>query len=180
MIYIFLADGFEEVEALTPVDYLRRSGLSVVCVGVGKKLVEGAHKIVVEADVELSSCEFNLEGSMVVLPGGLKGTENLNSNEQVCRILEQSSKVGSLAAICAAPSILGRLNLLKGKKACCYPGFEKFLFGAQVVNKDVVLSDRIITSKGAGTAQQFSFEIVKFMCGEEASRKLQKEVQWAF
>ena len=178
MVYVFLAHGFEEVEALTPVDYLRRSGLEVVCVGVGSKLIQGAHKIVVEADDELSSCEVNLAGNMIILPGGLQGTENLKSNEKVCNILKKASEVGSLAAICAAPTILGSLNLLKGKEACCYPGFEKLLVGAKVVDCDVVVSGNIITSKGAGTAQQFSFEIVKFLLGHEASNKLKTDVQW--
>lgn len=178
MVYLFLADGFEEVEALTPVDYLRRVGLDVCCVGVGGKKVVGAHKIVVESDCVLDDVNFNLSKSMVVLPGGLKGTENLNSSERVCNVVKEVSVVGSLAAICAAPSILGRLKLLVGKKACCYPGFEKFLLGAQVVNDKVVLCENVITSKGAGTAQQFSFKMVEFLLGVESAERLIQCVQF--
>ena len=178
MVYVFLADGFEEVEALTPVDYLRRAGLEVCCVGVTGKKVTGSHNIVVESDVELKNLDCELNGAMVVLPGGLKGTQNLNSDENVIKILKKANEVGSLAAICAAPSILGRLNFLVGKKACCYPGFEKFLTGAFVVNEKVVVCENVITSKGVGTAQQFSFEIVNFLLGNEFGLKLQKEVQW--
>lgn len=179
MVYVFLANGFEEVEALTPVDYLRRSGLDVCCVGVGGKLINGAHGIRIETDETLNDCNFKLEKSMLVLPGGLQGTENLNSNEKVLDVVKKASKVGSLAAICAAPSILGRLNLLNGKKACCYPGFEKFLIGADVVDKKVVLCDNVITSQGAGTAQQFAFEIVSFLKDSTVCEKLKKEVRWS-
>ena len=175
---MLLADGFEEVEALTPVDYLRRAGLEVFCVGVGKKEIIGAHNIEIQSDGVLEDLDFNLDGAMVVLPGGLRGTENLNANDKVIEILKKANEIGNLAAICAAPSILGRLNFLAGKQACCYPGFEKFLVGAEVVDRDVVASGNIITSKGAGTAQQFSFEIVKFLLGDGASIKLKKEVQW--
>lgn len=178
MVYVFLADGFEEVEALTPVDYLRRSDLDVCCVGVDKKFIVGAHKIVVEADEVLSDCNFNLDNAMVVLPGGLQGTRNLSTNEKVLKIVNQTFKKGSLAAICAAPSILGKLNLLKGKKACCYPGFEQLLIGADVVDEKVVLCDNVITSKGAGTAQQFAFEIVSFLKGKNFCDNLKSDLQW--
>ncbi len=179
MVYIFLAEGFEEVEAITPIDYLRRSGLDVCCVGVGGLQIKGSHNIVVEADVELENCDFNLKNSLIILPGGIKGTKNLSSNEKVLKILKEVNECGSLAAICAAPTILGKLNLLVDKKACCYPGCEQLLTGADVVfNKDVVVYDNVITSKGAGTAQQFAFEIVKYLKGEEFATKLMSEVQW--
>lgn len=178
MVYLMLAEGFEEVEALTPLDYLRRSGLEVCCVGVGSDFINGAHKIKVQCDIDFKDCKFDLEGSMIILPGGLKGTQNLFSNEQVLNILKQTNKLGSIAAICAAPAILGRLDLLIGKKACCYPGFEKFLKGAEVLNEKVVVCENIITSKGAGTAQQFSFEIIRYLIDEIACEKLKNEVQW--
>ena len=179
MVYLFLADGFEEVEAITPFDYLKRSGLDVKLVGVDKSEIVGSHNLKVSTDFKIS--EFNFEISkedFLILPGGLKGTENLFSNEKVLSLLKEAFKVASIGAICAAPSILGRLGFLKGLNACCYPGFEKFLEGANPKEDSVVVDKNIITSRGAGTAQEFSFEIVKYLKGEEKSKEIKEQVQW--
>lgn len=181
MVYIFLADGFEEVEAITPYDYLKRSGLEVKLIGIDKKEICGSHNLKVLVDFEINEIEITpKKEDFIILPGGLKGTENLFSNKKLLNILKEASKVSSIGAICAAPSILGRLGILKNKKACCYPGFEKFLEGSQILQEDVVVDSNIITSKGAGTAQQFSFEIVKYLKGEKESEKIQKQVQWKY
>ena len=144
-----------------------------------KNEICGSHslKVLVEDEIE----KFNIEpkkGDFFILPGGLKGTENLLSNKVLLEVLEKASKNSSIGAICAAPLILGKLSILKGKKACCYPGFEKFLEGAEILEKDVVVDGNIITSKGAGTAQQFSFEIIKYLKGEERANQIKGQVQW--
>ena len=118
------------------------------------------------------------EEDLIILPGGLKGTENLYNNEKVLKYVKEAASVASIAAICAAPSILGKLGLLKKIKACCYPGFEKFLEEAEISNENVVISKNIITSKGAGTAQQFSFKIIEYLVNKNKAEEIEKEVQW--
>lgn len=179
MVYLFLAEGFEEVEAITPYDYLKRAGFAVKTIGVGSEKIKGAHNLEVMADQLLENFNETLEREdLIILPGGLKGTENLCSNEKVLKYVKEAVSFASVAAICAAPSILGKLGLLKGIKACCYPGFEKFLKDAEILNEDVVLCENIITSKGAGTAQQFSFKIIEYLSNKNKSQEIKKEVQW--
>ena len=180
MIYLFLADGFEEVEAITPIDYIRRCNIEVCSVGINGKQIKGAHGVTVEADMEISEFNPNQVNDMLILPGGLHGTENLKSNNKVIESLKKAYVNGSIAAICAAPSILGELGLLKGKKACCFPGFEKYLEGAKISFEPVVVDSNIITSRGPGTAQQFSFEIVEYLAGREKSNEIAQQVKWVF
>jgi 4-methyl-5(b-hydroxyethyl)-thiazole monophosphate biosynthesis len=180
MIYVFLADGFEAAEALVTVDILRRAGHKVTCVGVDKKEIVGAHGIKITADIKTG--EFSpVALQAVVLPGGMPGTRNLMANATVCNAAKTAFKQGKLvAAICAAPSILGRLGLLKGKAATCYPGFEEELIGARYVNSPAVTDGNIITAKGAGAVFEFGFAIVDNLAGKiNASKELRETMQCA-
>ncbi len=173
MVYVFLAEGFEEIEALTVVDILRRADIDVQMVSVNEgKEVTGAHGITVKADILKENATF--DGlDMVVLPGGIPGTPNLKNDAVVNKFVITCAKEGKyVCAICAAPSILGEWGLLKGKKATCYPGFEDKLIGAEVSGDAVCVADNIITSKGAGTAADFAFEIVKALKSEGLADKL--------
>lgn len=160
MFYLFLADGFEEIEALATVDILRRAEVPVLTVGVNGPTAEGAHGIRVEADILLENVEPDRMQGMI-LPGGIPGTPNLEASEGVMRLLDFAAENGLwIAAICAAPSILGKKGLLSGKKATCYPGFETALDGA-VLGEGVCVDGRIITGQAAGVAADFAFAIAK-------------------
>ena len=180
MVYVFLADGFEEAEALVTVDILRRAGHKVVLVGVDKKEITGSHGIKVVADIKTGEfAPVDLEA--VILPGGMPGTLNLEANKTVCDAAKTAYKKGKLvAAICAAPSVLGHLGLLKGRVATCYPGFEKELIGARYANLPTVTDGNIITAKGAGAVFEFGFAIVEHLAGSSgASNKLRESMQCA-
>lgn len=175
-VIVFLADGAEEIEALSPVDILRRAGADVVLAGVGKKDIVGAHGIRITADAELSDVS-DIDFDMAVLPGGGLGTQNLLKSEEVQRVIEKTERAGKfVAAICAAPSVLGKTGILKGKMATCYPGFEKYLDGAEFCEENVVRDGNIITSRGAGTAMCFSLELVNALYGEKAMEETRKAV----
>ena len=176
MIYMFLAEGFEEVEALCPLDLLRRAGLPVVTVGVGGLRVRGSHGIVVEAD--LADTEyFDKAPDMVILPGGMPGTLNLAKSEVVRAAVETAADHdGFLAAICAAPSVLGDMGLLRGKEAICYPGFEERLTGAVISKRSVVRDGNIITAAGMGVALDFGLELVSALMGAEKAEELRHAV----
>ena len=177
MIYLFLADGFEEIEALTPVDILRRAELQVVTVGVGGKQVTGSHGITVTADIEEKDVTTD-DMEMMILPGGMPGTLNLERSPIVTVCAEYCVRNDVyLGAICAAPSILGHLGLLKGKEAISYPGFEKDLYGAEISDKAVAVSGNIITAKGAGVAVDFGLEIVAYLKDRELSDKIKEQIQ---
>ena len=177
MVYVFLAEGFEEVEALTPVDVLRRCGVDVKTVGIGGKTITGSHKIPVTAD--LTENELTFDGlEAVILPGGMPGTLNLEKNQTVQQYLSYAnSKELFICAICAAPSILGHNGMLTGLKATCFPGFEKDLLGAEV-KSDLAVADGIfITGKGEGAAMEFALLIAENLCGKEVSEKTRKSLQ---
>lgn len=182
MIYVFLADGFEEIEALTPVDMLRRAGGSVCTVGVGgEKNIRGAHGITVTADITDDEAAERLSGGeipeMVVLPGGLPGADNLNASTTVLMYTCAAYNAGGIvAAICAAPYILGECDLLRGRRAVCYPGFEDHLHGAEVVDQGVVRDGNIITARAMGAALPFALELVETMFGKEKRDELAKGV----
>lgn len=181
MVYVFLADGFEEVEALTPVDYLRRSGIDVKTVGITGKTVTGSHNIPVICDIEGENAELNEDLQGIVLPGGMPGTLNLEKSETVQNAIKYCMDNNKLVcAICAAPSILGHLNILKGKKAICFPGFEKDLYGAEIADAFAVTDGNIITAKGAGSASDFAFEIIKYLKDEETAKKIKSSVQCCY
>ncbi len=176
MIYEFLADGFEEVEALTPLDMLRRAGADIKTVSItDSKEVTGAHGVAVKADMLISEATELPE--LVVLPGGMPGAKNLRNSDAVCRIVTETWKKGGfIAAICAAPFILGELGLLNGKRATCYPGFEKSLTGAEVSSEKVVRDGKIITAAGMGVALAFGAELVSIFYGAETANKIMKSV----
>lgn len=179
-IAVFFAEGYEEIEALTVVDICRRCGLEVNMVSVnGDKRVKGSHGVGVEMDTVLSQVNFG-ECDMLVLPGGMPGTKNLEASEELMRQVDAFHAAGKyIAAICAAPSIFGHRGILKGRKACSYPGFESHLEGADVTNGPVEISDHVITSRGLGTAIDFALAIVKVFCGQEKAEELAKSVVYA-
>ena len=174
-ICVFTADGFEEIEGLTVVDLLRRAGAEVLMVSVGEGLtVKGAHNIELKADVLFDETCYE-DADVLVLPGGMPGTLNLRNHEKLCALLKEfAAKDKKIAAICAAPMILGELGLLKGKKATCFPGFEKYLDGAQVLLAPVrvVTDGNITTSRGMGTSVDLGLEIVKLLISEEKPKNL--------
>ena len=174
-IFVFLAEGFEEIEALTPVDVLRRAGLSVQTVSVmDEQIVAGAHGVPVLADKMFA--EINPEDAeMILLPGGLPGATNLDAHEGLSQlILDFAEADKPLAAICAAPLVLGNRGLLQGKKATCYPGFETYLQGAEYTAALVEKDGNIITGKGPGAAMEFAFAIVEKYCGMDKVNELKQ------
>ena len=176
MIYLFLAEGFEEVEALAPLDLMRRAGLSVTTVGVGGNTVTGAHGISVLADMAETDYADDAP-EMIFLPGGMPGTLNLAASEVVQSAIRTAVKTNAyIAAICAAPSILGDLELLRGKEAICYPGFEDRLIGATVSQKRVVRDGKILTAAGMGVAVEFGLAIVEELLGTEKAEGLRRAV----
>lgn len=161
MIYLFLAEGFEEIEALTPVDYLRRAGLEITTVGVGAQQIVGAHNIAVAADITTDMLSDDAPMDGVILPGGMPGTLNLEKDAKVMHFVRRAFAENKwLCAICAAPSVLGHEGMLNGKRATCFPGFEAELQGAQVTGEPVEVHGNIITARGAGVAADFAFAII--------------------
>ena len=173
MVYVFLADGFEEIEALTVVDLCRRSGIDVKTVGIGREAIRGSHGILVQADVKDTDFAPDAETEMIVLPGGMPGTLNLEASVGVQKAIDFCAANDKyIAAICAAPSILGHRGLLKGHKALCYAGFESQLEGAEIAYGTVCLSGNFLTSRGPGTAIDFSLKIVEILKSREISEAL--------
>lgn len=177
MIYVLMVDGFEEIEAIEPIDIMRRAGLNVVTVGVKGNIVKGAHNITIETDITID--DVNPEDmELLMLPGG-PGHTGLDSDEKVQKLIDYADKENLyIAAICASPSIIGKKGLLKDKKATCFPGFEEFLLGAEVVCDKVVTDGKIITGKGAGAAGDFGFEIVRLLKGSEIAEDLRSKMQY--
>lgn len=173
---MFLAEGFEEIEALCPLDLMRRARLDVTTVGIGGKLVTGAHGITVTADID--DTEYaGTNADMIFLPGGMPGTLNLAASDVVLRAVRYAHAQDIyIAAICAAPSILGDMGLLDGKRAVCYPGFEDRLTGAEIPDEKVVLDGKILTAKGMGAALDMGLEIVRIFCGEKVAKELRHAV----
>jgi protein deglycase len=174
-IYLFLASGFEEIEAIATIDILRRAGLDVKSVSVtGAHHVTGAHAITVEADCLYPDIHVE-DAEMLVLPGGMPGTKNLNAHEGLKAALSKHAKAGKpLAAICAAPMILGQLGILEGREATCYPGNEVHLKGAILSEYMVVQDGNIITASGPGVAAEFALQIVEHFLGEEKMEEISK------
>ena len=177
MIYMFLADGFEEIEALATLDILRRADIQIKTVSVNGGSVCGAHNITVNADISLDDVDKSLL-SGVILPGGMPGTTNLLKSKKVLDLVEYSYNSGFITcAICAAPMILGELGILDGRNATCYPGFEKYLKGAVVTQDLVAVSQNIITARGAGATFLFGFKIVEMIKGEDVALSLKGSMQ---
>lgn len=176
MVYLFMADGFEEVEGLTVVDLVRRAGIELKTVSImGRIEVTGAHGIEVKADCLFEDMKEPAE--MLILPGGVPGTPNLKAHKGLQQLICKSAEQGIyLAAICAAPTVYGELGLLKGKKATCYPGLENGLLGAEVVYDNVAADGNFITSRGVGTAIDFSLKLVELLKNKAEADKIAKAI----
>ncbi|MCC8159752.1 MAG: DJ-1/PfpI family protein [Oscillospiraceae bacterium] len=177
MVYVLLADGFEEVEAIEPIDILKRGGVEVLTAGVKSKTVTGAHGITVTADIAIQEVDpSNME--LLMLPGGA-GHEILDASNEVHGLINYAVTKGLyISAICAAPSILGKKMILEGKKATCFPGYEKYLYGAEVVADKAVVDGKIITGKGAGAAADFGFAMLALLKGGETAKRVKEIMQY--
>ena len=178
MVYEFLADGFEEIEAIAPVDILRRGGIDVKTVSIMDSLsVLGAHNIPVCADMMINDINTD-DIDMIILPGGA-GHAFLDASNEVHALINYCLVNDIyIAAICASPSILGKKQILNGKSATCYPGFEQFCYGANMLNKKVVTDGKIITGKGPGAASEFGFELLSILKDKNTADKLKDEMQY--
>lgn len=177
MVYVLLADGFEEVEAIEPIDILRRGGIEVQTVGINGKTVTGAHGITVAADIEINNADMS-KAELLMLPGGA-GHELLDASNDVHGMINYALTNNIyISAICAAPSILGKKMILEGKKATCFPGYEKYLYGAEVVTDKVVVDGKIITGKGAGAAADFGFAMLALLKGQDTADKIKETMQY--
>ncbi len=180
MIYVFLADGFEETEAIAPIDMLRRAECDVLTVGIRNDGVRSSHGIPVLCDITDMQVELDERLEMIILPGGMPGTLNIEANPVVQSAInycvEHNIPIG---AICAAPSIIGKKGLLNGKEAICFPGYEKFLEGAKLSGKKVVTDGIFTTAAGAGVSVEFGLELVRVLKGQELSNKIRAAVQCA-
>lgn len=174
---VFLAEGFEEIEGLTVVDILRRAGVDTQTVSITEeRMVTGSHKIPVRADICLEDADFS-GTEMLVLPGGMPGTLNLGACHELTELLVQFHKEGKkVAAICAAPSVLGDLGVLKGKRAACYPGFEERLSGAETVYDKVAVDGNVTTSRGMGTAIPFALALTEQLASREKAEEIKKGI----
>ncbi len=178
MVYCFLADGFEELEAIAPIDILRRADIEVITVGVTGDVINGRHAIKVTPDCGINDIELgdSLEG--IILPGGLPGATNLENSGSVQKAIDFANENNKLiCAICAAPQILGHKGLLNGRQAIAYPGFESELEGAVISEKYVVTDGNFITAKGAGVAVDFGLEIVSAIKGKALSDSIKAAIQ---
>ena len=176
MVYLFLANGFEEVEALCPLDLLRRAGVPVTTVGIGGDMITGAHGITVRADIP-DTMFRDSKPDMIILPGGMPGASNLDASHTVEMALRAASRNNAyLTAICAAPMVLGKRGYLDGKRAICFPGFEEHLLGATVAKERVVTDGNVITAAGMGVALDFGLALVSALKGEEVASRLRSAV----
>lgn len=175
--YIFFAEGFEEIEAITIVDVLRRAQIETKMVSITDSLeVVGAHAIKILTDVTISNINCS-DDSILILPGGMPGSLNLSKNKVLAELLLEHNKKNKLiAAICAAPFILGELDILQNKQATCYPGYENKLLGAETIQKSVVQNSNIITGNGPGAALRFSYSIVALFKGKEFANNMAKQM----
>ena len=177
---VLLADGFEEIEALTAVDLLRRARIYVDTVSISDDyMVHGAHGINVQTEDLFEEVNF-AEFDMIILPGGMPGTKNLEEHKGVLRVVKDFHENGKyIGAICAAPGILGAMGILKGKRAACYPSVEERLSGAVIMKVPVIQDGNIITARGAGVAIDFGLALVAALCGAEKSAAIRKEIVYA-
>lgn len=180
MIYVFMADGFEETEAIAPIDMLRRAECDVVTVGIKNDGVRSSHGVLMLCDITDMQVELDERLEMIVLPGGMPGTLNIEANSVVQAAIDYCVEHNiPIGAICAAPSILGKKGLLEGKEAICFPGYEKFLVGAKLSDKKVLTDGLITTAAGAGVAIEFGLELVRVLKGSERADKVRAAIQCA-
>lgn len=175
MVYVFFAEGFEEIEALTIVDVLRRAEIRTHMIGIDDKVVQGAHGISVMMDQTINEITSLSDTLMLVLPGGMPGTKNLMASDSLKNLLVSGRDLDIyIAAICAAPSVISHHGLIKGRKATCYPGFEKEMTDFVHVDENVVQDGTLITGKGAGVAMDFALKCVEVLKGHKVSEQLAK------
>lgn len=177
MVYVLLATGFEETEAIVPVDLLRRAGVCVNTVGVNGRVVSGSHSIRIEADITLDEMELN-RADMVVLPGGLGGVASVRASKTAMNALKQAWDMGLyVAAICAGPTVLADLHIPDGKNATCYPGCENAMGSANMLAGAAAVRDgRLITGTSAGCAIPFGLALVEALCGKEAANTIAEQI----
>jgi len=179
-VYEFLADGFEEIEAMAPVDILRRGGVEVVTVSINDgRAVTSSHGIEVKADTTFGQADLS-DADMLLLPGGLPGSTNLNAHEGVREALLRQNAAGKrIGAICAAPMVLGSLGLLQGRRATCSPGFEGYLEGASYTAELFTVDGNIITGEGPAASLPYAYKILEMLTSRELSDDLQAKMQYA-
>ena len=178
MVYVFLANGFEEIEAVAHTDILRRAGAEVKTVGIGSREITASHGIKFITDITVDEIKLNNELEMIVLPGGMPGADNLENCPEVQAAIDYCADSQKLiGAICAAPKILGHKGLLKGRFATCFPGFESQLIGAQVTSQLVAVDGNYITAKGAGAAVSFALKLVEAMFSKSKAEQLEATLQ---
>lgn len=179
-VYEFLSNGFEDIEALAPVDILRRGGLDIKTVSItGSKTVETTHGIKMETDLLLEDITDFSDVDAMLLPGGLPGATNLNKHKELRQILLEQYQQGRIvAAICAAPLVLGSIGILEGKRATCYPGFEKRMTGSTYTQEQVTVDGNIITGKGPGASMAFGYAILGKFATEEAVAELKAQMMY--
>ena len=176
MILVLLADGFEEIEALFPLDLLRRAGLTVKTVGISGRFACGSHGVRVECDILPEEIEYE-KIDMAILPGGMPGAANLDASPVTDKVINATlARGGHIGAICAAPTVLGRRGLLKGRRATCYPGFESELFGAARTGEAVVTDGNITTARGVGAAKEFAKELIRVLEGKDKVGEISAQI----
>ena len=177
MIYLFLADGFEIVEAMAPLDMLRRAGAEVKTVGLFGQQVKCSKGVELKADITID--EVDMDGcEMIILPGGLPGAEHLRDSEEIAEIIDCAERSSIfIAAICAAPMVIGRRGVLRGKKATCFPGYEDELLGADYTGEGVVRDGKVITAKGAGRSIEFGLALVEALYGRAKADEIKGKIQ---
>lgn len=180
-VYTFLANGFEEIEALAPVDILRRGGIDVKTVSISDtECVESAHGVTVKADMVFGDTGDFEDADMLLLPGGMPGAANLNAHEGLRQtLLAHHEKGRRIGAICAAPMVLGSLGLLRGRKATCYPGFEKYLDGATYTHEPVQEDGNITTGEGPAAALPYAYRILSYFVGDRQTKEIEQGMMYA-
>ena len=181
-VYVFLADGFEDVEALIPVDVLRRGGVEVITVSAmdDNQIVESAHGVQMVADALFDDCSF-ADADLLLLPGGMPGAKNLFDHQGICQAVTAQARAGKMvAAICAAPAVvLGQLGLLEGRRATCYPGFEQLLHGAEYTGDLCTVDGNIITGEGPAAAFPFAYTLLTMLTNEQTSQQIAVGMRFA-
>ncbi len=177
MVYMLLGTGFEETEAIAPLDLLRRAGVEILTVGINGKTITGSHKITVEADITIGEMDLT-DLDMVVIPGGMGGVSSLRNSPAALDVLKFGWENGKyVAAICAGPTVLADLGITDGLKATCYPGQEKNMGSAQMQENAAVVTDgRLITGTSAGCAIPFGLALVEALKGKEAAEKVKNQI----
>ena len=172
---MLLADGFEEVEAITVIDLLRRAGIKLTTVALKKQDVNGAHDIIIRADKTFKQLPSSFDG--IILPGGNPGTSNLLKSQQVISLVQEVYNKGFLcAAICAAPTVFAKAGILKNVRATCYPGCEDQLTGARYIEAAVVRDKNVVTSRGVGTTIPFALELITLFAGEKTAKRVGTQI----